>query len=71
MDNDHNSTSHSMTCPVEGCGRRIEVHAHNDDDAVMKIMQAGKAHFGEMHPGATGMSPEEMESMTRKLMKKH
>jgi hypothetical protein len=59
-----------MNCPVEGCPHVIEVHAHDDDEAVQKIMQSGKVHFEEMHPDQQGMSPEEMEKMTRKNMRK-
>ncbi len=71
MDHDHDSTTHSMTCPAEGCTFEIKVHAHDDNEAVMNIMQKGKAHFEEMHPNEKGMSSEEMEQMTRKAMKKH
>lgn len=70
MDHDHDAATHSMNCPVEGCPHIIEVHAHDDDQATQQIMQAGKAHFAEMHPDAQEMSPEEMEKMTRENMKK-
>lgn len=69
---DHGVTTHSMTCPVGNCGHEIEVHAHSDDDAVQKIMVAGKAHFEDAgHPADQAMSPEEMEKMTREAMKSH
>lgn len=58
---DHSHTTHSMKCPVEGCSYNIEVHAHDDDQAVDLIMQSGKTHFDQTHPDAPGMSPEEMK----------
>ncbi len=71
MAHDHESTTHSLDCPVEGCTFEIKVHAHDDDEAAMSIMQKGKAHFEEVHPNEKGMSPEEMEEMTRKSMRKN
>jgi len=68
---DHATITHSMNCPVDGCDFNIEVHAHDDDEAVTAIMQAGKEHFGKVHPDAPGMSPEEMEKATREHMQKH
>ncbi len=71
MDHDHSSATHYMTCPVDGCEHVVEVHAHDDEGAVEALMEAGKAHFAEVHPDAKGMSPEEMEETTKKLTKKH
>lgn len=74
MDNnhdDHSTTTHSMTCPVEGCDFNIEVHAHGDDEAVQKIMAAGKVHFDEVHPDTPPMDPKEMEAATKAAMQTH
>jgi len=60
-----------MNCPVASCTFKIEVHAHDDDEAVQKIMQSGKAHFEEAHPDAPGMNPQEMEKTTREQMTKY
>jgi hypothetical protein len=68
MDHDHNKATHTFKCPVEGCEHTVEVHAHNDDEAVQLIMQSGKAHFDEAHPDIQGMDPKEMETTTRARM---
>lgn len=66
---DHSEATHSMTCPVDGCNHVIKVHAHDDEEAVQALMEAGKAHFEEVHPDAEGMNPEEMDKITRDGMK--
>lgn len=71
MHDDHSSTTHSMTCPVEGCSFVIEVHAHDDEEAVQMLMESGKTHFSEVHPDAQGMDPDEMVETTKNSMKKH
>lgn len=68
---DHSTTTHTYKCPVEGCPVDLEVHAHDEDDAVQKIMMSGKTHFDKAHPDAPAMSPEEMESATRSGMQTH
>lgn len=66
---DHSAPTHTMNCPV--CQAPINVHAHDDEQAVGLIMQAGKAHFEEAgHPQDQAMTPEEMEKMTRESMRK-
>lgn len=70
MDHDHSHATHSMNCPVEGCEFKLEVHAHDEDGAVDEAMKLGKEHFEEAHPDEDGMSKEEMEETTRKLLKK-
>jgi hypothetical protein len=68
---DHNATTHSMNCPVEGCTFNMEVHAHDDDEAVQKIMMSGKAHFEDAHPDAPAMNPDEMVAATKAGMVTH
>lgn len=69
MDHDHGANTHTMDCPV--CKATISVHAHDDEEAVKALMEAGKKHFEEAgHPSDQAMSPEEMEKMTREAMKK-
>ena len=72
MDNDHHDHSantHTMSCPV--CQAPISVHAHDDEEAVNLIMQAGIVHFEEAgHPKDQAMTPEEMEKMTRESIKR-
>jgi len=68
MDHDHNAHTHTMKCPV--CEATLNVHAHDEEEAVKAMMMAGKAHFEEAgHPEDKAMSPEEMEKMTREQMK--
>lgn len=69
MDHDHDAATHEMTCPMEGCGYHMEVHAHDDDEAAMKFMEAGKAHMMEAHADAEKMSMEDMEKTVREAMK--
>lgn len=71
MGHNHSTATHSMMCPMEGCDHVIEVHVHDDDEAVEAIMMAGKAHFDEAHPDEKGMNESEMVEMTKKSMKKH
>lgn len=69
MHNDHSTDTHTMNCPV--CEAPISVHAHDEEEALKLMMEAGKKHFEEVdHPEDKAMTPEEMEKMTRDSMKK-
>jgi uncharacterized Zn finger protein (UPF0148 family) len=69
MDHDHAQDTHQMSCPV--CQAKVTAHAHDDDEAVMALMAAGKRHFEEVgHPQDQAMSPEEMEKITKESMEK-
>ena len=69
---DHSHATHSMHCPVEGCDHVMEVHSHDDDEAVTLLVQAGDEHFAERgHPQDASMTPEAKEKMTREAMKTH
>jgi len=60
MDHDHSAATHIMDCPV--CNEPISCHAHDDEEAVKSLMEAGKRHFEDAgHPADQAMSPEEME----------
>ena len=70
-DHDHGKPTHSMHCPVEGCGYVMEVHAHDDEQAVTLLVAAGDAHFADLgHPLDQKMTPEAKEKMTSEQMKK-
>ena len=70
-DHDHSQATHSMHCPVEGCGNIMEVHAHDDEQAVTLLVAAGDSHFAEVgHPIDQAMTPEKKAEMTRQHMKK-
>ena len=71
MDHDHSTATHSMTCPVDGCDHVIEVHAHNEDEAVQAVMEAGKDHFVKVQAKENGMSSKEMEKTTREHITAH
>jgi len=65
---DHDKPTHTMNCPI--CEAPINVHAHDDEEAVKMMMEAGKQHFVEAnHPTDQAMTEEEMEKMTRESMK--
>lgn len=69
MNHDHSIHTHTMNCPV--CSAPIQVHAHDDEEAVSALIMAGKEHFESAgHPADPSMTPEEMEKMTRESMKK-
>lgn len=73
MDQEHDDSTitHSMACSVEGCDFKIEVHADDDEEAIKKVMEAGKEHLGEAHPDAKEVSSEGMETATRASITKH
>jgi len=65
---DHGEETHTMNCPV--CAAPINVHAHDDEEAVNMLMMAGKQHFEQVgHPSDQSMS-REMEKMTREQMRR-
>ena len=67
---DHSEATHEMTCPMEGCDYHMEVHAHDDDEAVKMFVEQGKDHMMEVHADAmSSMSPEDMEKTVRGAMK--
>jgi predicted small metal-binding protein len=43
------TVKYSFKCPAP-CNQEIKVDAQNDDEAVNKLMTAGKAHAKEAHP---------------------
>ena len=59
--------TYSFQCPA--CLKKLEVEADGDDDAVNKIMVAGKEHGEEVHPDMK-TDPAEMEKMVRDQMQK-
>ena len=68
---DHSHATHSMHCPVKGCGYVMEIHAHDDDEAVSMLVKTGDAHFADKgHPMDESMTPEVKEKMTRGQMQK-
>jgi hypothetical protein len=60
---------YSFKCPAP-CNEEIKVDAENDDDAVKKLMVAGKAHIKAAHPDMPPMTDEQMKSMLKAAMKK-
>lgn len=60
---------YSFKCPA--CGHEVTVDAINDDEAVMKINEAGAAHAKEVHADMPPMSDEEMTAMVRQNMMRH
>ncbi len=69
---DHSHATHSMHCPVEGCSFVMEVHSHDDEEAVTLLVKAGDEHFAERgHPVDEAMTPEAKTKMTKEQMEKH
>ena len=60
---------YSFTCPAP-CNYEIKVDAQTDDDAMNKIMAAGKVHAKEKHPNMPPMSEQQMKDMFKAGMKK-
>lgn len=58
---------YTFTCV---CGHITKVEAMNDDQAVSKLMTAGKEHAAAVHPDMADVSMNEMEEMVRSGMKK-
>lgn len=67
-EHDHSVATHSMTCPAEGCEFNVEVHAHNDDEAVMRIAAGGAEHMAAVHPDAEMPEQNQMMAMIRENM---
>lgn len=64
---------YTFTCPVDGYVSTVD--AENDDEAVQKLMEAGKVHMADPayqqgHQAAPPVADEEMAQMVRSGMKK-
>ena len=55
---------YSMTCPAT-CNQVVKVNAKNDEEAISKLIRAGKAHMKESHPKMPPMSDEQMTKMLK------
>jgi hypothetical protein len=53
---------YTLTCPAND-GFVSVVEAANDDEAVTKLMEAGKEHAATVHSGTQGMSAEQVIAM--------
>jgi predicted small metal-binding protein len=60
---------YSFTCPAP-CNQELKVDAQNDDEAMGKLMAAGKVHVKEAHPNMPPMPEQQMKDMLKKGMKK-
>jgi len=60
---------YSFKCPAP-CNHEIKVDAQNDDEAMSKLMAAGKVHVKEAHADMPPMPEKEMKDMLKKGMKK-
>ncbi len=60
---------YSFKCPAP-CNYEIKVDAQNDNEAVDKIMAAGKVHAKSAHPDMPPMSEQKMKDMFKAGMKK-
>ena len=60
---------YSFKCPAP-CNYEIKVDATNDNDAMNKIMTAGKEHAKKAHPDMSPMSEQQMKDMLKAGMKK-
>lgn len=58
---------YTFQCPA--CPKKIEVDADSDQEAIDKIMVAGKEHGDEAHPDMK-TDPEEMKKMVEEQMQK-
>ena len=61
--------NYSMTCPSP-CNQVLRVDAKNDEEAVNKLMAAGKEHLKKSHPEMPPMPEANMMSMLKSNMKK-
>jgi transcription initiation factor IIE alpha subunit len=59
---------YSFTCPA--CGHPLTVEAHDDQEAIDKLMDRGETHMQEMHREGFNVSQEQMRGMVRSQMKK-
>jgi predicted small metal-binding protein len=60
---------YSFKCPSP-CNYDIKVDAQNDDEAINKIMAAGKVHMKDAHANMPPMSEQQMKDMLTAGMKK-
>ncbi len=60
---------YSLNCPSP-CNYKIDVDAQNDDEAVRKIMEKGKVHAEQAHPGMPPMTETQMKEMIRANMQR-
>jgi predicted small metal-binding protein len=60
---------YSFKCPAP-CNYEIKVDAQNDDEAMNKLMAAGKVHAKEKHPDMPPMSEQQRKDMFKAGMKK-
>ena len=58
-----------FTCPAP-CNYEMKVEAQNDDEAVSKLMAAGKVHVKDAHPNMPPLSEKQMKDMLKEGMKK-
>jgi len=61
--------NYSMTCPSP-CNQIMKVDAMNDEEAMSKLMVAGKEHLKKAHPDVPPMPEEQMKSLLKSNMKK-
>lgn len=60
--------TYSMKCPM--CESVLRVEEDMEDEALVKMIEAGKKHLTEDHPSAPKMTAEAMEDMIKKNWKK-
>ena len=60
---------YSFTCAAP-CNYEIKVDAQTDDEAMTKIIAAGKVHIKEAHPDMPPMPEQQMKDMLKAGMKK-
>jgi hypothetical protein len=60
---------YSFSCPAP-CNFKIDVDAQSDDDAINKMVAAGKVHAKEAHTDMPSMTDEQMKGMVRAAMQK-
>ena len=60
---------YSFKCPAP-CNQELKVDAQNDDEAMKKLMEAGKVHVKAAHPNMPPKSEQEMKDMLKAGMKK-
>ena len=60
---------YSFTCPAP-CNYEVKVDARNDDEAMNKLMAAGKVHASEAHHNRPPISEQQMKDMLKAGMKK-
>jgi len=60
---------YSLTCPAP-CNHAINVDAQSDEEAIGKIVEAGKIHAKEAHPDMLSMTDDQMKGLVRSEMRK-